>query len=48
MLFWYTMAAQWLKRAETYDLPDWPDNVVEFIPRRPRRPHDATHPPTSD
>ena|SRR3974390_2754257 len=30
MLFWYTMAAQWLKRAEIYDLPDRPDNVVDF------------------
>jgi len=48
MLFWYTMAAQWLKRAETYDLPDWPDNVIEFIPKRPRRSHDVAQPGTGD
>ena len=33
-LFWYTMEAQWLKRAEIYDLPDPPDNVVEFSRER--------------
>ena len=36
MLFWYTMAAQWLKRVEIYDLPDPPDNVVEFPRQRSR------------
>jgi len=36
MLFWYTMATQWLKRAEIYDLPDLPDNVVEFPQKRSR------------
>jgi len=48
MLFWYTMAAQWFKRAESYDLPDLPDNVVEFLPRRSRWLRDVEQPQTSD